>query len=147
MFNSKQMLLIMYIFVAILMFAVVSGKVPHKYDTVLYFLIFLFFAYHVYKLADTTESFKVTSYNTHNIFMLDSYPGYSNRALTIKIGDTVQWKNKGSHNHTATSDCGAFNSGTLKTNQKYSIQFTKPGMYRYHCMNNAGWMIGTIRVQ
>src|SRR3954470_19108135 len=38
---------------------------------------------------------------------------YAPAAVTIKVGSTVQWTNKGPSAHTTVSDAGAWNSGVL----------------------------------
>src|SRR3954453_24256636 len=38
---------------------------------------------------------------------------YAPAAVTIKVGSTVQWINKGPSSHTSVSDVGMWNSGTL----------------------------------
>ncbi len=54
--------------------------------------------------------------------------------LTVKAGTTVVWTNKDSSTHTVTSDTGtALNSGNLSLNQTFSMVFTTPGTYTYHC--------------
>jgi plastocyanin len=51
----------------------------------------------------------------------------------ISVGDTVTWRNRDSVAHTATSDNGVFNSGSLGRDQTYSFVFTDAGSYPYHC--------------
>jgi len=155
------MLLVMYILVAILMFAVVSGKVPHEYDTILYVLIFAFLAYHVYRLAnydnaDISESFdkfnpgSIPKPKTYTIDIGSGFvgPGYSPNLLDIKVGDTVQWSNKDSSIHTVTSTAGKFDSGDIKPGQIYKMTFDKPGGYpygcKYHKNNRQGGIIRVI---
>jgi plastocyanin len=48
--------------------------------------------------------------------------------------------------HTATSDTGVWDSGTLATGQSYSHTFDQPGTYTYHCTIHP-FMKGTIVVQ
>ena len=82
---------------------------------------------------------------------------------TIKAGTLVKWVNNGKTAHTATSDGGAFDSGTLAApgttmdpyggttttpGGSFSMTFATPGTYAYHCtfhgtLNN---MKGTINV-
>jgi plastocyanin len=70
---------------------------------------------------------------------------YAPAAVTIKVGSTVQWTNKGPSAHTTVSDAGAWNSGVLRSpggNDPYgggsaggsfSFTFTQAGTYSYHC--------------
>ena len=70
---------------------------------------------------------------------------FSPAALTIKAGTTVTWTNSGPSAHTATSDTGVWDSGTLgapsgsggygggSPGGTYSLTFNTPGTYSYHC--------------
>ncbi len=70
---------------------------------------------------------------------------FSPSALTIKAGISVQWTNNGPSQHTATSDNGVWDSGTLgapsggggygggSAGGTYRFTFNTPGTYRYHC--------------
>ena len=53
--------------------------------------------------------------------------------VTVKRGVTVRWTNKDSTAHTVTSDTGAFGSPVLQPGVSFSVRFTRPGAYRYHC--------------
>lgn len=66
--------------------------------------------------------------------------------ITVKVGATVRWTNKGPSAHTTTSDGGAWDSGTLappgsgsgygsgtSAGGSFEVRFTKPGSYGYHC--------------
>lgn len=65
--------------------------------------------------------------------------------LTITIGQTVIWTNKGGMVHTATSDTGVWDSGNLAPNESFSFKFTQEGVYKYYCAPHP-FMQGTIRV-
>ena len=70
---------------------------------------------------------------------------FSPASLTIKVGTTVKWTNKGPSAHTTTSDAGVWNSGTLSAptgggaygggaaGGSYQFAFTASGTYGYHC--------------
>ncbi len=70
--------------------------------------------------------------------------------VTISAGQYVTWKNEDTVIHTSTSDTGvtpAWNSGTLATGQTYTVYFSTPGIYPYHCsIHGAAVMSGTITV-
>jgi plastocyanin len=67
-------------------------------------------------------------------------------SLTIKVGTTVRWSNKGPSAHTTTSDAGAWNSGPLNApgggggygggstaGGTFDFTFTQAGTFAYHC--------------
>jgi FtsP/CotA-like multicopper oxidase with cupredoxin domain len=73
---------------------------------------------------------------------------YDPSALTVPVGSTVVWDNRGSNLHTATSFSGAWDTGTLQAGQQGAITFTEPGEYRYYCRQHLlGGMLGRIVVQ
>lgn len=82
--------------------------------------------------------------------------------VTVRVGDTVEWRNQTYATHTVTADPGlvrnranvsipggaqSFNSGDLNRGQSYSRTFTIAGVYRYVSLpsENSG-MAGTIIV-
>lgn len=86
--------------------------------------------------------------------------------VTIRVGETVTWRNDGPIPHTATDDpaqnpvapshpeyaqlpAGAapWNSGLLQPSQTFSHAFTIPGVYCYFCIPHVlSGMQGTITV-
>ena len=71
---------------------------------------------------------------------------YNPNPYNVQVGTVVTWTNNDSINHTATSDTGVFDSGTLAAGQSYSYTFTATGTYTFHC-NVHPSMTGTIIVQ
>jgi plastocyanin len=71
---------------------------------------------------------------------------FSPATVTIHVGDTVTWTNQGKQPHTATANDGSFDTGTLKTGQSASHQFTKAGTFAYICSIHP-FMHGTVIVQ
>jgi plastocyanin len=65
--------------------------------------------------------------------------------LTIPVGTTVVWTNQDTAPHTATSDTGAWDSGTLMTGKAFSFTFSQAGTFAYHC-NIHPTMHGTVTV-
>jgi plastocyanin len=66
---------------------------------------------------------------------IDDVNGFTPRTLTIRVGQTATWINKGNNVHTASSDPGYFNAwdtGGLGNGQKFSQNFTLAGTYGYH---------------
>ena len=84
-------------------------------------------------------------------------------AITIRSGQTVQWRNTSLIAHTVTGNkaraanpanvqlpAGAqpFDSGDIAAGGVWSYTFTVPGTYRYICVYHEGQgMIGTVVVQ
>ncbi len=82
--------------------------------------------------------------------------------ITIKAGDTVEWRNIGSVRHTVTADPGrapgsknielpasaeTFDSGWVKGGQSFRYTFSDLGVYRYVCLPHEGArMFGTVIV-
>jgi plastocyanin len=99
-------------------------------------------------------------------------PALSDTSVTIAAGETLSWTNQSSNEpHTVTiAPVGAtfptlnpfsppsggntydgttlVNSGVLLPGQSFSLQFTKPGTYTYHCIfhDDTEHMIGTVIV-
>ena len=65
--------------------------------------------------------------------------------LTVKVGDTVTWKNHDDIPHTVVS-AGKFKSKALDTDDSYSFTFTAAGDYTYFCSLHPH-MTGTIKVE
>lgn len=67
--------------------------------------------------------------------------------VTVRVGDTVTWENRGTVFHNATADDGTFRSGNLRAGQSYSYTFTRPGEYAYACtLHVAEEMFGRVVV-
>ena len=82
--------------------------------------------------------------------------------ITIKAGDTVEWRNIGSIPHTVTADpkrapssrnielpdgAEAFDSGWVMRGQWFRYTFSEPGVYRYVCLpHERARMLGTVIV-
>jgi plastocyanin len=95
--------------------------------------------------------------------MTDAPPSFQPVRTTIKVGDTVEWKNIGGELHHVTTDPAAalkkddvtnppgakpFDSGFLKPGESFSQTFSVPGVYRYTCaVHEAKSMSGEIVVE
>ena len=95
--------------------------------------------------------------------MNDDMPMYSPETLTIKEGQTIEWKNVGTVSHSATnnpqladnpehalSPSGAdiFNSGAVMPGGAFRHTFKVPGRYRYFCLSHEkDKMIGEVTVE
>ncbi len=67
--------------------------------------------------------------------------------LTVPVGATVTWSNRGANAHTVTALDGSWDSGTLLSGDQFSHTFTEPGTYPFFCRQH--WfqgMRGTIVV-
>ena len=58
---------------------------------------------------------------------------FSPATITVTAGTTVTWKNLDEDAHTATSNDGVFDSGSILTNDTYSYTFDVAGTFEYHC--------------
>ncbi|MBI4497561.1 MAG: cupredoxin family copper-binding protein [Chloroflexi bacterium] len=67
------------------------------------------------------------------------------REVTVSAGTRVVWTNQDSAPHTATSDAGVWDSGTLHKDQRFGFTFQTPGQYRYICAFHP-WMEASITV-
>lgn len=86
----------------------------------------------------------VTSQASHIIVPISNY-AFKPPSLTVHAGTRVTWANHDATAHTATADQGSFDTGTLNTGKSKTIDFKRPGTYRYHCAFHA-FMTATITV-
>ena len=76
---------------------------------------------------------------------------FSPTEVSVKVGDTVTWKNNDSAAHTVTSGSqsegpdGNFDSSLFMSGTTFSHTFDKPGEYNYFCMVHP-WMTGKVKV-
>jgi plastocyanin len=72
---------------------------------------------------------------------------YKPADLTVAAGTTVEFTNKDSTPHTATSkQSGAFETGSIDTGKSAEVKLEKPGTYAYYCAFHP-FMKGTITVK
>jgi plastocyanin len=72
---------------------------------------------------------------------------FSPNPVTVRVGQTVSWKNSDSLTHTATADGGAFNTGSISPGGTSApITMTTAGSYPYRCTPHPT-MVGTLVVQ
>ncbi len=55
------------------------------------------------------------------------------QTVSVKVGDTVQWKNEDIFTHTVTANNGSFDSGPVAPGQSWTRTFKVPGIFGYHC--------------
>ncbi|MEO6237350.1 MAG: cupredoxin family copper-binding protein [Vicinamibacterales bacterium] len=66
--------------------------------------------------------------------------------LTVKVGETITWINKDPYPHTATSQTGAFDSGSIGPDKSWKYVVRKTGEFPYLCTIHPS-MKGVIRVK
>ena len=65
--------------------------------------------------------------------------------ITVHVGDTVTWTNKGRTPHSATAKGGSFDTGVFPPGTSRSQSFSKAGTFSYFCSVHP-FMHGTVRV-
>ena len=55
------------------------------------------------------------------------------QAVSVKVGDTVQWKNEDIFTHTVTANDGTFDSGPIAPGRSWAKTFKVPATFEYHC--------------
>ncbi len=66
-------------------------------------------------------------------------------SITVNVGDTVTWTNKGPTAHTATGKDKSFDTGLLQKGETGSFTFKKAGTYAYICTPHP-YMKATVKV-
>jgi len=71
---------------------------------------------------------------------------YAPAGATVKVGQTVAWKNSDTDVHTATDNGGRFNTGTVAPGATSApITMSTAGSFPYHCQFHPG-MVATLTV-
>ena len=72
---------------------------------------------------------------------------YSPNPTTMRVGQTVAWKNSDTTAHDATQDASRFASGIVNAGATSSpVAMATAGTFTYHCTLHPG-MVGTLIVQ
>ena len=71
---------------------------------------------------------------------------FNPQTVTVNIGDSVKWTNKGAAPHTTTSDVTKWDSMNLAPGASFTFVFKGQGVFKYHCAIHPG-MTGTITVR
>lgn len=75
---------------------------------------------------------------------------YDPADVTVKVNDTLTWKNNGGTKHTVTADADQavdFKSPTMQVDATFVKTFDKPGTFKYYCsIHGKEVMTGTITV-
>jgi plastocyanin len=70
---------------------------------------------------------------------------FTPKTVTISVGDSVRWFNRGPSDHTATADDRSFDTGNLKKGESASHTFKKAGTFKYFCQPHP-FMKGEVEV-
>jgi plastocyanin len=81
---------------------------------------------------------------TETMVTIDNFT-FGPAELTVKVGDTVTWKNHDDIPHTVVSP-GKFRSKAMDTDDGFSFTFTAAGDYKYFCSLHPH-MTGMIKVE
>jgi plastocyanin len=65
--------------------------------------------------------------------------------VTVNVGDSVEWTNNDTRDHTVNAKDGSFKSGNLGNGASYRYTFKKAGTFSYGCSLHPR-MKGTITV-
>ncbi len=111
---------------------------------------------------NSQQTLEVTGTGNIIVIQLNDQLRFVPTEITIKAGDTVEWRNVGAIPHTVTGDPArapssknialpdggqAFDSGWLTAGQSFRYTFSEPGVYRYVCLpHEQARMIGTVIV-
>ena len=72
---------------------------------------------------------------------------YAPNPTTMRVGQTVAWKNNDSTAHDATQDASRFQTGTVNAGGTSApLTMSTAGTFAYHCTLHPG-MVGTLVVQ
>lgn len=74
--------------------------------------------------------------------------GYEPKSISIKVGDSVQWRNIAYTEHSATADdIAILDTGLVAPkNVSKQVMFSKEGIYKYHCSIHGKTMSGEVNV-
>ena len=76
----------------------------------------------------------------------DGGMSFSPNPASVKVGQTVAWKNNDSTTHTATQDSGAFDTGAIPSGATSApIAMNTAGTFDYHCSYHPS-MVGAVTV-
>jgi plastocyanin len=71
---------------------------------------------------------------------------FSPASATLRVGQTVAWRNNDTDLHTATQDGGRFNTGNITRGATSApIAMSAAGAFPYHCALHPG-MVGSLTV-
>jgi plastocyanin len=72
---------------------------------------------------------------------------YAPNPVSMRVGQTIAWRDADSITHTATQDGGGFNTGAVAAAAtSAATMMNTAGTFTYHCTIHPG-MVGTVSVQ
>jgi plastocyanin len=84
---------------------------------------------------------------TINMVANNGSQSYAPNPTTMRVGQTVVWKNVDTIAHTATQDAARFDSGTISAGATSApLTMSTTGTFTYHCTIHPG-MVGSLVVQ
>ncbi|MGQ0815452.1 MAG: carboxypeptidase regulatory-like domain-containing protein [Gemmatimonadota bacterium] len=93
-------------------------------------------------------SLQQSAVSTNAVDMRDDF--FQPRDITVSVGATVTWTNRGISQHTVTSDTGIWDSGARNPGATFTRTFSQAGTFPYHCTLHGApgaGMAGTVTVQ
>jgi plastocyanin len=96
-------------------------------------------AFAVASLAAAPASFAAVAVNAE-------FQRFSPTPLDVLPGETVEWHNVSSREHTVTADDESFDSGDIEAGDRFERTFEAVGAYDYHCRIHPG-MVGELDVR
>jgi plastocyanin len=81
----------------------------------------------------------------HAAVQITNY-AFSPSRITVKAGTRITWTNHDKTAHTATANTMSFGTGTIAPKASKTVDFKRPGVYKYHCLFHA-FMTGTVVVK
>jgi plastocyanin/uncharacterized membrane protein len=89
------------------------------------------------------QSGKSSQPETHTVTIRQMH--FDPPQLTVRAGETVEWRNEDIFAHTATANDGSFDSPLITPGGSWKTTVTHAGDFAYHCRPHPN-MIGTIAV-
>jgi plastocyanin len=88
----------------------------------------------------------VSTVKSGHVAIVISNFAFSPSHITVKAGTHITWINHDQTAHTATANDESFDTGTIAPKASRTVDFKRPGIYKYHCAFHA-FMTGTVVVK
>jgi plastocyanin/uncharacterized membrane protein len=93
-------------------------------------------------LPSLADSEKPGASESHVVVMKQMH--FDPAQLTVKKGETVEWKNEDIYSHSVTADDGSFDSGLIAPGSMWKMTVDHPGTMGYHCKPHPNMMAGLV---